>query len=95
TALGELATVARAARQDDALAQEATLLAGEVAAALRRHGTMRLPDGQEVWAYEVDGYGNALFMDDANVPSLSGLAYLGCVDPADALWRRSADAAWS
>ena len=56
---------------------------------------MRLPDGREVWAYEVDGYGNALFMDDANIPSLSGLAYLGCVRPNDARWRRSAAAAWS
>ena len=32
--------------------------------------------------YEVDGLGNALFMDDANVPSLLSLPYLGCV-PAD------------
>ena len=58
-------------------------------------GTMRLRDGREVWAYEVDGFGNALFMDDANVPSLSGLAYLGCVDPADPLWQRTRDACWS
>jgi meiotically up-regulated gene 157 (Mug157) protein len=27
--------------------------------------------------YEVDGFGNALFMDDANVPSLMSLAYIG------------------
>ena len=70
-------------------------LAFRAAAALRTHGTMRLPDGRRVWAYEVDGYGNAVFMDDANVPSLSGLAYLGCVKPDDILWRRTADAAWS
>jgi len=36
-----------------------------------------------------------LFMDDANVPSLSGLGYLGCVAPDDALWRRTEAAAWS
>ncbi|MGR6328864.1 glycoside hydrolase family 125 protein [Sphingomonas sp. XXL09] len=95
TALREIATVARAARQDDALARDAEALAGEVAAALRRHGTMRLPDGRKVWAYEVDGFGNQLFMDDANVPSLSGLAYLGCVAPDDALWRATEEAAWS
>jgi meiotically up-regulated gene 157 (Mug157) protein len=34
-------------------------------------------------------------MDDANIPSLSGLAYLNCVNPADPRWRRTAAAAWS
>lgn len=95
TALRELAVVAKAARGDAALASEAMALADEVAAALREHATMRLRDGREVIAYEVDGIGNALFMDDANVPSLSSLAYLGCLDASDPLWRRTAEAAWS
>ncbi len=29
--------------------------------------------------YEVDGFGNFVFMDDANVPSLLSLPYLGYV----------------
>ncbi|WP_294392300.1 glycoside hydrolase family 125 protein [uncultured Sphingomonas sp.] len=95
TALRELATVAHEARGDTALANDAMALAAEVAAALDAHGRMRLPDGSEVWAYEVDGFGNVLFMDDANVPSLSSLAYLGCVPTDDPLWRRTAAAAWS
>ena len=95
TALRELAIVANEAAHDAALATDATTLAGEVEAALRQWGTMRLRDGAEVWAFEVDGFGNAIFMDDANVPSLSGLAYLGCVRPDDALWRRTEAAAWS
>ncbi len=95
TALRELARVAGEARGDIALAQDATGLAAEIEAALKAHGTMRLRDGREVWAYEVDGYGNAVFMDDANVPSLSGLAYLGCVSPADPLWQATQAAAWS
>lgn len=95
TALRELATVANGARHDAALAADATALADEVERALIAYGRMRLRDGREVWAYEVDGFGNALFMDDANVPSLSGLAYLGCATADDALWRRTRDAAWS
>ncbi|WP_419723091.1 glycoside hydrolase family 125 protein [Sphingomonas panni] len=95
TTLREMAQVANEARKDSALANDATALADEVAAAVAQHGTMRLPDGSDVWAYEVDGYGNAIFMDDANVPSLSSLAWLGCVSPTDARWRRTAAAAWS
>lgn len=95
TTLRELAQVANEARKDSALANDATALANEVAAAVAQHGTMRLPDGREVWAYEVDGYGNAIFMDDANVPSLSSLAWLGCVPASDARWQRTAAAAWS
>jgi meiotically up-regulated gene 157 (Mug157) protein len=95
TTLRELAVVASEARHDTALAADATALANEVEAALVAHGRMRLRDGSEVWAYEVDGFGNAVFMDDANVPSLSALAYMGCVPATDPLWRRTAQAAWS
>ncbi|MDX5986099.1 glycoside hydrolase family 125 protein [Sphingomonas echinoides] len=94
SALRELAVVAQGARGDAALAQDATALAAEVEQALLEHGRMRLRDGREVWAYEVDGFGNAIFMDDANVPSLSGLAYLGCVAQSDPLWQRTQAAAW-
>lgn len=95
TTLRELAVLAVEARPDPGLAAQATALADEVEAALRQWGTMHLRDGREVWAYEVDGFGNAVFMDDANAPSLSSLAYLGCVSSTDPLWRRTRDAAWS
>jgi len=94
-ALREMAEIASGARGDAQLANDATALANEVQAALAQYGTMRLPGGRQVWAYEVDGYGNTIFMDDANVPSLSGLAWLGCAAADDPLWRRTADAAWS
>jgi meiotically up-regulated gene 157 (Mug157) protein len=95
SALRMLATVQREARGDMAGATDSEALATEVEAALRKHG--RMPDGQggEVWAYEVDGFGNAIFMDDANVPSLSGLPLLGAADRTDPLFRRTAALAWS
>ena len=95
SALRQLAVVAGEARHDTALAADAMALAAEVEVALHRYGTMRDTDGQAIWAYEVDGLGNAHFMDDANIPSLCGLAYLGSVDRDDPLWRRTAERAWS
>jgi uncharacterized protein len=95
TTLRELAQMARAVLKDTALADEASALAGEVEKAVFAHGLMQLPDGRQVFAYETDGYGNHLFMDDANVPSLLGLAYLRCL-PADyPLWQATAGAVWS
>jgi meiotically up-regulated gene 157 (Mug157) protein len=38
------------------------------------------------YAYEVDGLGNALFIDDANVPSLLSLPLLGAVSPHDEIY---------
>ncbi len=93
--LRELAVVATEARGDTALATDAAALAAEIEAALATHGRMRLADGSEVWAFEVDGFGNALFMDDCCELSLSGLAFLGCAAPDDPLWRHTEAAAWS
>jgi meiotically up-regulated gene 157 (Mug157) protein len=94
-ALRNIATVLNEARNDVSLARDCVVLAEEVAAALRRHGRMRGESGREIWAYEVDGFGNSIFMDDANIPNLSGLAYLGAASRADPLFRRTIAHAWS
>ena len=43
----------------------------------------------KIWAYEVDGFGNSLMMDDANTPSLLSLPYLGCCDTNDPTYQRT------
>jgi meiotically up-regulated gene 157 (Mug157) protein len=65
-----------------------------VSAALDQYARIQTSSG-EVWAYEVDGYGNQLFMDDANAPGLSSLAYLGCCRVSDPIYRRTRARAWS
>lgn len=40
----------------------------------------------EVFAYEVDGYGSHILMDDANVPSLLALPILGFVSTTDPIY---------
>ncbi|MDH7640717.1 glycoside hydrolase family 125 protein [Sphingomonas oryzagri] len=95
SALRKIAQVHREARGDDASARDAEALAAEVEGVLKAHAL--IPDGKggQVWAYEMDGFGNWIFMDDANVPSLSGLALIDAADRDDPLFRRTAALAWS
>jgi uncharacterized protein len=87
--LRQLAQIAGEVVRDDALAIASRSLADEVAAALDAHATAAHPRAGRVWAYEVDGFGNALFMDDANVPSLLSLPYLGACAADGPLYRRT------
>jgi meiotically up-regulated gene 157 (Mug157) protein len=93
--LRQLAEMSRALHGDRAFAANCEALAGEVEAALGKYALVRDEAGNDAWAYEVDGYGNQLFMDDANVPSLSSLAYLGFCRQDDARYRRTRALAWS
>ena len=93
--LQQLATMTRALFHDNDFASECEALAGEVRTALEQHGLLRDAGGHVFWAYEVDGYGNRLFMDDANVPSLLGLPYLGCCQRDDVRYRATRARAWS
>ncbi|MDQ7761425.1 glycoside hydrolase family 125 protein [Xanthomonas sontii] len=95
TSLRQLATMSEALHHDTAFAGECRALADEVETATRKFGQMRDADGQPFWAYEVDGYGNQLFIDDANAPGLLSLAYLGCCDRRDPVFLRTRQLAWS
>ena len=92
--LRQLAAMASEARHDAAFAIECAALADEIAHAARRYGRMPTPKG-DVWACEVDGYGNQLFMDDANAPGLLNLPYLGACAASDPLYQRTRARAWS
>ncbi|MEA2735191.1 MAG: uncharacterized protein QOE14_1642 [Humisphaera sp.] len=68
---------------------EAADLAAEIDAGIRRLGAQNHPVHGEVYAYEVDGLGSRVFMDDANVPSLLSLPYLGYCGRTDPLYQRT------
>lgn len=53
------------------------------------HGVFNHKVFGEVFAFEVDGYGSALFMDDANIPSLLSLPFLGFVEKENPIYRNT------
>lgn len=87
--LRQLAEMATDILNDSAFARECRALADEVAEALTKYGRMQRHGGPETWAFEVDGYGNQLFMDDANIPGLLSLPYLGCCDISDPVYQNT------
>jgi len=93
TSLRQLAEMAHAILHDAVLANEAHMLANEVESALRKYAIAQTAGGS-IWAYEVDGFGSQLLMDDANIPSLLGLPYLES-SPDAALYARTRDFVWS
>lgn len=91
TALEGVAELAQGPLKDPSLAHDALALATELRAGIATHGVIKAADGQEIYAYEVDGLGSSLTMDDANQPSLIALPLTGfCTldDPLYAATRR-------
>jgi meiotically up-regulated gene 157 (Mug157) protein len=88
-ALRQLAEMATEILHDTAFAAACKALADEVETAQQKFGRIKDASGEACWAFEVDGYGNQLFMDDANIPGLLGLPYLGCCKKEDPLYQRT------
>ena len=80
---------------DNPLAEECRALADEVETALRNYAVYEHPKYGPIYAYEVDGFGNQLLMDDANVPSLLAMPYLGDVSLDDPVYQNTRRFLWS
>jgi uncharacterized protein len=80
SALRQMASMLKAIRKNEILANKCLNLANEIEQALKQYAIHRHLNYGNILAYEVDGFGNTLFMDDANVPSLLAMPYLGLID---------------
>lgn len=85
----QAAEMMREIKKDNATAKELEALGAEVDKALQEHAIVNHPKYGKIYAFEVDGFGNSLLMDDANVPSLLGLPYLDAVDVNDPIYQNT------
>ena len=89
TSLRKAAEILEKVNGDQACADNCRELADEVELALKHNAIVNHPIFGQIYAFEVDGFGNAYLMDDANVPSLLAMAYLGDVDTADPIYQNT------
>ena len=87
--LKQAAEMVKAIHQDEHLAAKLLALAKEVEDAIQKHAIVNHPKYGKIYAFEVDGFGSAYLMDDANVPSLLALPYLGAVDDQDEVYNNT------
>ena len=73
----------------DPLAQRALRISAEIAQGVRKYGVVEHERFGRMYAYETDGLGNYNLMDDANVPSLLSLPYIGAVRADDELYQNT------
>ena len=95
TSLRKAADILTKVNKNETLAKECTDLAAEVETALKKYATYNHPKFGTIYAFEVDGFGNHMLMDDANVPSLLALPYLGDVDINDPIYQNTRRFVWS
>lgn len=75
--LGYMSEIADEIYADHDLSLSAKRLKLEIEKGIETYGIVEHPKYGKVYAYEVDGLGNYHFMDDANVPSLLSIPYIG------------------
>ena len=95
SSLKKMAEILTKVNAQKAKAAECTDLAAEVEGALKQYAVVDHPKYGKIYAFEVDGFGNRLLMDDANVPSLLGMGYLGDVDLNDPIYQNTRRFVWS
>ena len=66
-----------------------TVLANEVDEAIKNYAIFDRKEFGKIYALEIDGFGNALFMDDANVPNLLSIPYLGYTSYHDEVYKNT------
>lgn len=87
--LGYIMEFAEQIYGDAYLYEKARKLRHEINYGIKAYAIYRHPVYGSMYAYETDGFGNYTLMDDANVPSLLSIPYLGYTTPDDKLYKNT------
>ncbi|KZM24021.1 uncharacterized protein EKO05_0009334 [Ascochyta rabiei] len=71
------------------IADQLSAWADTISKGVWEHGVVTHKKYGRVFAFEVDGYGSSILMDDANLPSLLALPLLGFVDANDEVYKNT------
>ena len=87
--LGRTADLLTTTGKSPALAATLKAKSEAIRAAVLKYGVTTHPVFGKVFAYEVDGYGSHIMMDDANLPSLLSLPLMGFVEKSDKTYQNT------
>lgn len=87
--LGYISEISNTIYHDSMTTNKAKHLAEEIEYGINTYGKFLHPIFGLIYAYETDGFGNYNIMDDANVPSLLSIPYIGYRDAADPIYQNT------
>ncbi len=87
--LGYMSEMLRAVCHNDALAKECDTLAAEIDEGIKKYCIVEHEKYGRIYACETDGMGNYSMIDDANIPSLLSIPYIGYSDIDDEIYRNT------
>ena len=85
--LGYIEEIFTEVLSDPQLVEQAASLRKEIDTGIKEYGKADNQGGELVYAYEVDGLGNASIMDDSNIPNLLSAPYLGYTTIDDSVYQ--------
>lgn len=88
-AMKKAQNILRSIYKDSEYYEKAATLENEVENGIKQFGTYNHPEFGKIYAYETDGLGNYLLMDDANSPSLLSAPYIGYCDINDEIYQNT------
>lgn len=89
TVLGYMNEMTKAAYEDNLLSERIEALKEEIEDGIKKFGIVKHEEFGEIYAYETDGLGNYNFMDDANVPSLLSIPWIGYKEKSDSVYQNT------